>query len=107
MAKSASPVATRVALAEHNVPVVRTWSVGRRRELEAICETPRRTRLVTLPGPGGLGGLVGRWGLPGRATTRRSPGMPRARRRPCCPPSRRLAETRRGFAGGDGLVATQ
>jgi hypothetical protein len=38
---------------EHNVPAPLASMVGRARELQAIGETLRRTRLVTLTGPGG------------------------------------------------------
>ena len=40
---------------EHNVPVPLTSLIGRSRELDGISETLRRTRLVTLTGPGGVG----------------------------------------------------
>src|ERR1700750_2788089 len=41
--------------AMHNVPVPLSSLIGRSRELEGISETLRRTRLVTLTGPGGVG----------------------------------------------------
>ena len=40
---------------EHNLPVPLTSLVGRVRELDRIGETLRRTRLVTITGPGGAG----------------------------------------------------
>jgi predicted ATPase/DNA-binding CsgD family transcriptional regulator len=46
----------RTALpAEHNVPVPLTSLIGRSRELDGIGEVLRRTRLVTLTGPAGVG----------------------------------------------------
>jgi predicted ATPase/DNA-binding CsgD family transcriptional regulator len=39
----------------HNLPVPLTSLLGRSRELDGIGETLRRTRLVTLTGPGGVG----------------------------------------------------
>jgi predicted ATPase/DNA-binding CsgD family transcriptional regulator len=42
-------------LAEHNVPVPLTSLIGRSRELDGIGEVLRRTRLVTLTGPAGVG----------------------------------------------------
>jgi predicted ATPase/DNA-binding CsgD family transcriptional regulator len=41
--------------AEHNVPVPLTSLIGRSRELDGIGEVLRRTRLVTLTGPAGVG----------------------------------------------------
>jgi hypothetical protein len=45
----------RASSVEHNLPVPLTSLVGRARELEAIGETLRTTRLVTLTGPAGVG----------------------------------------------------
>jgi predicted ATPase/DNA-binding CsgD family transcriptional regulator len=42
-------------LAEHNIPVPLTSLIGRSHELDGIGEVLRRTRLVTLTGPGGVG----------------------------------------------------
>jgi predicted ATPase/DNA-binding NarL/FixJ family response regulator len=39
----------------HNLPVPLTSLVGRARELQGIAETLRKTRLVSLTGPGGVG----------------------------------------------------
>jgi non-specific serine/threonine protein kinase len=55
MAASASRTVGLENAEEHNVPVPLTSLVGRSRELEGISETLRRTRLVTLTGPGGVG----------------------------------------------------
>jgi predicted ATPase/DNA-binding CsgD family transcriptional regulator len=41
--------------AGHNIPAPLSSMVGRTRELEGISDTLRRTRLVTLTGPGGVG----------------------------------------------------
>src|SRR5690348_9949470 len=48
-------VMQRAGSREHNLPVPLTALVGRAPELEAIGDTLRRTRLVTLTGPGGVG----------------------------------------------------
>lgn len=41
--------------AEHNLPIPLTSLIGRARELERIGDALRRTRLVSLTGPGGVG----------------------------------------------------
>lgn len=43
------------SVAKHNLPVPLTSLIGRSRQLDGISETLRRTRLVTLTGPGGVG----------------------------------------------------
>jgi predicted ATPase/DNA-binding CsgD family transcriptional regulator len=53
MIAAAAPRTAEVA--EHNVPVPLTSLIGRSRELERIGEMLRRTRLVTLTGPAGVG----------------------------------------------------
>jgi predicted ATPase/DNA-binding CsgD family transcriptional regulator len=55
MAASASRTAELWGAARHNVPVPLTSLIGRSSELDGIGETLRRTRLVTLTGPGGVG----------------------------------------------------
>jgi predicted ATPase/DNA-binding CsgD family transcriptional regulator len=55
MAMSASRAAAVGSAAEHNVPLPLTSLIGRSRELDGVGETLRRTRLVTLTGPGGVG----------------------------------------------------
>lgn len=58
---SADPIATpertthATGAAPHNLPVALTSLIGRSRELDDVGETLRRTRLVTLTGPGGTG----------------------------------------------------
>jgi non-specific serine/threonine protein kinase len=57
-APSFAPVASlekQQGVPMHNLPVPLTTLVGRARELQALGETLRKTRLVTLTGPGGVG----------------------------------------------------
>lgn len=55
MAKTSFRAARRAIAPEHNVPTPLTSLVGRAPELKAIGEALRKTRLVTLTGPGGVG----------------------------------------------------
>jgi predicted ATPase len=55
MAAGASRKPKHGSAAEHNVPVPLTSLIGRSTELDGVGETIRRTRLVTLTGPGGVG----------------------------------------------------
>jgi len=55
MATSASRPTLREGSAVHNLPLPLTSLVGRGRELERVGETLRRTRLVSITGPGGVG----------------------------------------------------
>jgi predicted ATPase/DNA-binding CsgD family transcriptional regulator len=55
MAASASRGADPGSAKRHNLPVPLTALLGRSRELDGIGDTLRRTRLVTLTGPGGVG----------------------------------------------------
>jgi predicted ATPase len=45
----------RPGSSEHNLPIPLTTLVGRARELRAVSDALRRTRLVTVTGPGGVG----------------------------------------------------
>ena len=58
-----------------NLPVPVSSLVGRARELERIGETLRRTRLVTLTGPGGVGKTRLALALAEREVGRRSAGV--------------------------------
>jgi non-specific serine/threonine protein kinase len=58
-----------------NLPVPVSSLVGRGHELERIGETLRRTRLVTLTGPGGVGKTRLALALAGREVDRRSAGV--------------------------------
>src|SRR6516165_2223804 len=55
MAGISSRARERADSGETNIPVPLSSLVGRARELDGIGETLRRTRLVTLTGPGGVG----------------------------------------------------
>jgi non-specific serine/threonine protein kinase len=55
MATTSSPVNARESAGGHNLPAPLTALIGREREIEAIGATLRRTRLVTITGPGGVG----------------------------------------------------
>jgi predicted ATPase/DNA-binding CsgD family transcriptional regulator len=55
MATASSRTAESSSATEHNVPVPLTSLIGRTSELDGVSETMRRTRLVTLTGPGGVG----------------------------------------------------
>jgi predicted ATPase len=59
----------------HNLPVPLSSLVGRTRELERVGETLRRTRLVTLTGPGGVGKTRLAPALAERQVGRRSAGV--------------------------------
>ena len=59
----------------HNLPVPLTSLVGRARELERVGETLRRTRLVTVTGPGGVGKTRLALALADRELARRSDGV--------------------------------
>ena len=55
MATTSSRTAEPWSATGHNVPVPLTSLIGRTHELDGVGETMRRTRLVTLTGPGGVG----------------------------------------------------
>ena len=75
MAPSSSRVGFQAGSRLHNLPVPLTSLVGRARELERIGETLRRTRLVTLIGPGGVGKTRLALALANRELGRRSAGV--------------------------------
>jgi predicted ATPase len=55
MGTTSAPVGQRASSPEHNLPLALTSLIGRVRELEALADILRRTRLVTITGPGGVG----------------------------------------------------
>jgi predicted ATPase/DNA-binding CsgD family transcriptional regulator len=55
MATSIADTAEREPSPGHNVPALLTSLIGRVQQLDGLGETLRRTRLVTLTGPGGIG----------------------------------------------------
>ncbi|MGZ4217841.1 MAG: ATP-binding protein [Solirubrobacteraceae bacterium] len=75
MATRPSRVDLRPGSGLGNVPVPVSSLVGRARELERIGETLRRTRLVTLTGPGGVGKTRLALALAEREVGRRSAGV--------------------------------
>jgi predicted ATPase/DNA-binding CsgD family transcriptional regulator len=75
MARKSSGAGGRAGSVEHNLPALLTSLVGRARELERIGETLRRTRLVTLTGPGGVGKTRVALELARRQIARRADGV--------------------------------
>ena len=75
MGSTSSHVPRRTGAAEHNLLVALSSLVGRERELEGIGEALRRTRLVTLTGPGGVGKTSLVLELARRQLARRSDGV--------------------------------
>lgn len=55
MGRSAARIPRPTGSSEHNIPLPLTSLVGRSRELQEIGERLRRTRLLTVTGPGGVG----------------------------------------------------
>ncbi len=75
MATTTSRTTERPRAAQHNLPAPLTALIGRARELERIGETLRRTRLVTLIGPGGVGKTSLGLELARRQVPRRADGV--------------------------------
>jgi predicted ATPase/DNA-binding CsgD family transcriptional regulator len=75
MATTSPRTEERASSAEHNLPVPLTSLIGRARELEVISETLRKTRLVTLTGPGGVGKTRLALALARLQITRRADGV--------------------------------
>ena len=75
MAKTSSHVPGRAGAAEHNLLVPLSSLVGRGRELDGIVAVLRRTRLVTLTGPGGVGKTSLALEVARRQLARRSDGV--------------------------------
>ena len=75
MAKTSSHVPGRAGAAEHNLLVPLSSLVGRGRELDGIGAALRRTRLVTLTGPGGVGKTSLALEVARRQLARRSDGV--------------------------------
>jgi non-specific serine/threonine protein kinase len=75
MATGSSRVGIEAGSDLHNLPAPLTSLVGRARELERIGETLRRTRLVTVTGPGGVGKTRLALALADHELRRRSAGV--------------------------------
>lgn len=75
MATASSAPSERARSVEHNLPLALTSLVGRVRELEALGETLRRTRLVSLTGAAGVGKTRLALALAHRQLVRRSNGV--------------------------------